>query len=169
MNGTNNYKKHTISLYVSNKPGVLIRIALVFARRAYNIDSLVVSESNDPDYSYMNIVASGEEKTLEQIIKQLNKLVDVVHATDRTDVDTIHRELALIKIHCNPQDRIEILQLANAFQCEPVDLNESNLTLQVSGKSEKLDAVGKVLEKYGVMETIRTGKILIARGEESTA
>ncbi|MFW6313889.1 MAG: acetolactate synthase small subunit, partial [Spirochaetota bacterium] len=116
------FEKHTISLYVANKPGVLIRIALVFARRGYNIDSLVVSAAPDPDFSTMNIVASGDRKTLDQILKQLNKLVDVVHATDRTNDDVIHREMALMKIHCEPELRGEVLQLAKALDCDTVDL-----------------------------------------------
>ena len=161
-------EKHTISLYVANKPGVLIRIALVFARRGYNIDSLVVSPAPDPDFSTMNISASGERKTLDQILKQLNKLVDVVHATDRTNDDVIHRELALIKVHCEPDMRGEVLQLAKALDCDTVDLGERSVTIEATGASDKLDAVGRVFERYGVLELIRTGKVLIARGETIT-
>jgi len=161
-------KKHTISLYVANKPGVLIRIALVFARRAYNVDSLVVSPSPDPDFSTMNIVASGDARTLDQILRQLNKLVDVVHAADRTDEDVIHRELALIKIHCEPDMRGEVLQLAKALDCDTVDLGESSVTIEATGATDKLDSVSRVFERYGVLEMIRTGKVLIARGETIT-
>ena len=162
-------EKHTISLYVANKPGVLIRIALVFARRGYNIDSLVVSPSHDPDFSTMNIVATGDRKTLDQILKQLNKLIDVVHATDRTNDDVIHRELALIKVHCEPDMRGEVLQLAKALDCDTVDLGERSVTIEATGNSEKLDAVGRVFERYGVLELIRTGKVLVARGETITS
>jgi acetolactate synthase-1/3 small subunit len=165
----NDFRKHTISLYVANKPGVLIRISLVFARRGYNIDSLVVSPSSDPDFSTMNIVASGDKKTLGQILKQLNKLVDVVHATDRTNDDVIHRELALIKINCDPDHRGEILQLAKALDCDTVDLGDSSVTIEVTGTSDKLDSVGKVFDRYGLLEMIRTGKVLIARGDTITA
>lgn len=161
--------KHTISLLVSNKPGVLIRISLVFARRGYNIDSLVVSESQDPAYSTMNIVASGDAKTLDQILKQLNKLVDVIHARDRTGEDIIERELAIIKVRCAPEVRTDILQIARAFSCEIVDFSEKSVTLQAAGKTEKLDAVGRIFEPYGIMETVRTGKLLMARGEETTS
>jgi len=168
-NRQNGYKKHTISLYVNNKPGVLIRIALVFARRGYNIDSLVVSEAHDPDFSHMNLVASGDERTLDQILKQLNKLVDVVHAKDNTGEDIIQRELALLKVKCTPEQRTEVLQLAHAFKADPVDLCDSTVTLEVTGKTEKLDAVHRVFNKYGVLEMVRTGKVLIARGEEQTA
>lgn len=163
------FKKHTLSLYVANKPGVLIRIAHVFARRAYNVDSLVVSPSADPDFSRMNIVASGDEKVLDQILKQLNKLVDVVHASDRTNDDVIHRELALIKIHCEPDMRGEVLQLAKALDCDTVDLGESSVTIEATGRTDKLDSVSRVFARYGVLEMIRTGKVLIARGETITA
>lgn len=165
---SNNVKKHTISLLVSNKPGVLIRIALVFARRGYNIDSLVVSESQDPAYSTMNISATGDSKTLEQILKQLNKLVDVIHARDRTDEDIIQRELALIKVRCAPEVRTDVLQIARAFDCKILDLSEKTVILQVAGKTEKIDAVNKIFEPYGIIETMRTGKVLMARGEEYT-
>lgn len=165
---TNNVKKHTISLLVSNKPGVLIRIALVFARRGYNIDSLVVSESPDPAFSTMNISATGDSKTLEQILRQLNKLVDVIHARDRTDEDIIQRELALIKVRCAPEVRTDVLQIARAFDCKILDLSEKTVILQVAGKTEKIDAVNKIFEPYGIIETMRTGKVLMARGEEYT-
>jgi len=162
-------KKHTLSLYVANKPGVLIRIALVFARRAFNVDSLVVSPSSDPDFSYMSIAARGDEEALHRILKQLNKLVDVVHASDRTSDDVIHRELALLKIHCEPDMRGEALQLAKALDCDTVDLGPSSVTIEATGRTEKLDSVSRVFERYGVLEMIRTGKVLIARGETLTA
>ncbi|MCK4516998.1 MAG: acetolactate synthase small subunit, partial [Spirochaetaceae bacterium] len=145
------------------------RIAHVFARRAYNVDSLVVSPSADPDFSTMNIVASGDEKVLDQILKQLNKLVDVVHASDRTKDDVIHRELALIKIHCEPDMRGEVLQLAKALDCDTVDLGESSVTIEATGRTDKIDSVSRVFARYGVLEMIRTGKVLIARGETITA
>ena len=105
---TEEIKKHSISLLVNNKPGVLIRIALVFARRGFNIDSLVVSESNVPEFSRMTIAATGDNKTLDQIIKQLNKLVDVVHATDNTGKNIIERELALLKVFCDSEKRVDV-------------------------------------------------------------
>lgn len=163
------YRKHTISLLVANRPGVLIRISLVFARRGYNLDSVVVSPSNNEDFSMMNIVASGDEKTLDQILKQLNKLIDVVHATDRTGEDILQRELALVKVACPPQNRSELLQLAHALKCETVDLSSESITLQVTGSSERVDSVINVLSSYEVLELIRTGKVLMARGSQLTA
>ncbi len=162
-------KGHTISLLVNNKPGVLIRIALVFARRGFNIDSLVVSPSSDENFSVMNIDVSGDKKTLDQIIKQVNKLVDVVHATDYTDEDLIQRELALIKVQCKPEQRPEVLQLAHALDCVTLDLSETTVTFQITGPTERLDNAQMVLSSYGVVEMIRTGKLIMARGEKVTS
>jgi acetolactate synthase-1/3 small subunit len=116
----------------------------------------------------MNISATGDSKTLEQILKQLNKLVDVIHARDRTDEDIIQRELALIKVRCAPEVRTDVLQIARAFDCKILDLSEKTVILQVAGKTEKIDAVNKIFEPYGIIETMRTGKVLMARGEEYT-
>lgn len=162
-------KKHAISLYVANKPGVLIRIALVFARRGYNIDSLVVSGAHDPDFSHMNVEATGDEKTLDQILKQLNKLVDVVHAKDNTAEDVIAREFTLIKVNCPPDLRSEVLQVAHAFESETVDLSENTITLQIAGESQKIDSIHTVFSKYGVIEMVRSGKMIIARGADRTS
>ncbi len=161
--------RHTISLYVANKPGVLNRIALVFGRRGYNIDSLVVSESTDPGYSYMNIVATGDGETLVQIIKQLNKLVDVVSAKDYSNEDVIQKELALFKINCPPERRTEVLQIAQTFKAVSEDLTSTTLTLMVTGKSEKIDALKEMLSNFGILELVRTGKVLISRGDHRTS
>lgn len=162
-------KKHAISLYVANKPGVLIRIALVFARRGYNIDSLVVSKAHDPSFSRMNIEASGNTKTLSQILRQLNKLVDVVHAKDNDFENVVTRELALLKVICPPERRAEVLQVAQAFEGETVDVTQETITLQVSGDTNKLDSVHAVFDAYGVLEMVRSGKIIISRGKEPTS
>jgi acetolactate synthase-1/3 small subunit len=162
-------KKHTISLYVANKPGVLIRISLVFARRGYNIDSLVVSSGKDPDFSTVNMVVSGDKTVLDQILKHLNKLVDVVSAKDRTDEDIIQKEMALIKISCMGEERLEVLQLAHAMKCEPVDVSEKSVILQVQGRTEELDNVNEVFNKFGIIEMVRTGKILMSRGSVITS
>lgn len=169
MENQKNFGKHEIGLYVANKPGVLNRIALVFSRRGYNIDSLVVSEARDADFSHMNITASGDKETLEQILKQLNKLVDVVHACDYAGRDIVEKELALIKVKSGSDKRTEILQIAQAFKGVSVDITDSTMTFQVTGSSAKLDSAEKMFENYGIMEVVRTGKILMARGEELTA
>jgi acetolactate synthase I/III small subunit len=161
-------KKHLVSLYVANKFGVLNRVALVFARRGFNIDSLVVSEAYDPAFSHMNIVATGEVKSIDLIIGQLNKLVDVVHASNNTDKDVIQRELALVKVRCPPEKRTEVLDVVHTFKGHVVDLAEEALTVQVTGNSEKVDALHRMLGRYGVIEMVRTGKVIVARGEEVT-
>ena len=158
-------EKHTISLYVSNIPGILVRISLVFARRGYNIDSLVVSAAHDPAFSRMTIVATGEKNTLDQILKQLNKLIDVVEAKDETGQEVVHREMALVKIRCSDETRSEVLQLANAFKGDVVDIGDTTITFMTTGKTPKMEAINSVFDKYGVMEVVRSGKLLIARGD----
>lgn len=161
--------KHNISLYVENKPGVTIRIALVFARRGYNIESFVGSPSQDPRYSRINIEATGDSRTLHLMLEQLNRLVDVIHAREYSEEDVIQKELALIKVHCDSDSRTEILQIADAFKCRNVDISDTTMTFQVTGSSSKIDAVRKMLDKFGILEVVRTGKVLIARGEEETS
>jgi len=165
----NRISSHAIGLFVANKPGVLNRITLVFSRRGYNIDSLVVSPAGNPDFSHMNIIASGDNETLEQIIKQLNKLVDVVHATDYSTLEKVEKELALIKVKCNPANRVDIMQVGHAFKGEVVDLSDTTITIQVTGPSRKIDGIKKMFEPHGIIEIIRTGKVLMAIGEELTA
>ena len=165
---SNGLASHSISLLVANKPGVLIRIALVFARRGYNIDSLVVSRAHDPNFSRMTIVASGDLKTLEQIIKQLNKLVDVLHAQDHTGEVMVEKELVLIKVKCPPDKRGEIFQVVEHFNGQTMDLTNSSVTIQVTGNPDKLDAVEAILDPYGVIEMIRSGKLIMTRGEQVT-
>lgn len=159
---------HAISLTVANRPGVLVRVALVFSRRGFNIDSLVVSPSIDGDFSRMNIVAHGDPKDLGQIIAQLEKLVDVVSAKDHTGDDIVMRELALIKLLCAPEERTEILQLAQHFKASTVDMTESSMTLQVTGETEKIDAMTALCARYHMVEFIRTGKVIVTRGPEAT-
>ncbi|MBN2650838.1 MAG: acetolactate synthase small subunit [Spirochaetales bacterium] len=160
--------KHTISLYVKNKPGVLIRISLVFARRGYNIDSLVVSESNDPEFSRMTITGTGDPKTLDLMLKQLNKLVDVISARDMTGENVISKELAMFKITCPQDNRTDILQTANAFNAKILDIGSETVTIQITGNSDKLDNAAAVFKPFGIVETVRTGKVLISRGNLRT-
>ncbi|MEK8023090.1 MAG: acetolactate synthase small subunit [Candidatus Hydrogenedentota bacterium] len=160
--------KHTLSIYVANKPGVLVRVSQVFARRGFNIDSLVVSATNDPRFSRMTIVCSGDADTLEQIIKQCAKLVDVLHARDHSGENVIEREFTLIKVSSPVARRTEILQLVDHFKGQTVDFADESLIIQMSGSTEKLDAAVKLLEKHGIIEEVRSGKILMARGKDET-
>lgn len=161
-------RTHSISLLVANKPGVLNRIALVFSRRGFNIDSLVVSPGTDCGFSRMSVTASGSRDTLDQILKQLNKLVDVLHATDHTGDVVVERELALMKIRCTPEQRTEVLQILDHFKAETVDITEECLMVQGTGSSEKLDAMVMLLRKFDLLELVRTGKVIMSRGSAET-
>ncbi len=163
-----NMKKHSISLYVSNKPGVLIRISLVFARRNYNIDSLVVSQSNNSDFSRMNITATGDPDTLHLMLNQLNRLVDVVHAKEHTNENALQRELALVKVKCDSTQRTDVLQIADVFKARNMDISDYTITFQVTGTSSKLDAFQELLRPFGIVELIRSGNLIMARGVKST-
>jgi len=159
---------HTLSVYVANKPGVLARIAQVFARRGYNIDSLVVSPSKDGRYSRMSIAAKGTAEGLEQIILQLGKLVDVLHCTDHSGAESVVREMALIKVGVSADERTEVLQVFDHFRCETVDLTETSMIALITGRTPKIDACIDMLRKFNVIELVRTGRVLMARGEEVT-
>ena len=160
--------EHTISLFVNNKPGVLVRVALVFSRRGYNIESLVVSPAASGDFSRMTITCSGDPQTLQQIIRQLQKLVDVVRAIDHSDDQSYETELALVKVACALDQRTEILQIAEHFNAKVVDYGPQSLMLRIYGSSEKLDAFMGLVRPYGLRELVRSGKILMARGLQET-
>ena len=159
---------HTLSALVANKPGVLARIAQVFARRAYNIESLVVSPARDGNFSRMTIGASGNPEGLDQIIKNVNKLVDVQHCYDHTFAHAVVRELVLVKVKVGPEQRTEVLQIAEHFACKTVDLTEASMILMCTGGSEKLDACMRLLSKFDIVEVVRTGKVVMTRGEGMT-
>ena len=163
-----NTTQHTLSVYVSNKPGVLARVAQTFARRGYNIESLVVSPARDGNFSRMTIGTSGDPEMLEQIIKQLMKLIDVVHCIDHTFDDSVVKELGMIKILCSPEERGEALQIAEHFGCKTVDLTPRSMILMVTGDNPKVDALVEMLSKFEVIEMVRTGKVVMARGDAST-
>ncbi|MFW5882556.1 MAG: acetolactate synthase small subunit [Planctomycetota bacterium] len=161
-------KLHTISLHVRNRPGVLVRIAQVFARRGYNIESLVVSPGRTDDFSRMTITCSGDPQILEQIIKQQAKLVDVVHATDHTGQDIIDTEIALVKVAVALDERTALLQIAEHYNAKVVDYGEESLILRASGATGKLDAMIGLLQRWPILEVMRSGKIVMMRGPEET-
>lgn len=160
---------HTISIFVANKPGVLMRIASVFARRGFNIDSLVVSPALDGHYSRMTVAAQGDHDTLDQIKKQVGKLVDVLRVIEHTEQSVVEKELALIKVGAAAgANRSEVLQLVDHFKAQTVDFTEESIIIMVTGSTEKLDAFVGMLKKYGIIEVVRTGKVIVARGKEAT-
>ncbi len=157
-------KAHILSVIVENKAGVLARIAGLFSARGYNIDSLSVSETNDPVVSRMTIVVRGNEKILEQIFKQLNKLINVIKVHDLTSEEFIEREMVLIKVNVpNSVIRQDIMQLTNTFRAKIIDVGKKTLTIELVGGSSKIKAMLELLNGFGIREIIRTGKIAISR------
>ncbi len=159
---------HTLSVYVANKPGALARIAQVFARRGFNIESLVVSPAVDGQFSRMTISCSGEPEGLDQIIKQMMKLVDVLHCIDHTYDTSVMKEMGLIKIAVDTDGRSEALQIAEHFGCKTVDLTPESMILQVVGDPAKIDALEEMIQKFKIVEMVRTGKVVMSRGEQIT-
>jgi acetolactate synthase-1/3 small subunit len=156
--------KHTISVLVNNRPGVLARAAGLFARRGYNIDSLAVSATEDPDMSRMTIVVEGPDAVLEQISKQLYKLMDVIKVLDHQDEQVVNRELALIKVDADASVRGEIMQTVSIFRANIVDVSGRTFIVEVTGSADKVDALTNLLRKYGIKEMMRTGRIVLSRG-----
>jgi acetolactate synthase I/III small subunit len=159
--------QHTITALVENRPGVLARVTGLFARRGFNIESLAVSITEDSTVSRITLVVGGDDKALEQIQKQLNKLIDVIKVYDYTETPSVARELALIKIHAEPARRAEIMQICEIFRAKIIDISERTFTIECTGDPEKIDAFKGLLEPYGIKELVRTGKIVLARGGRS--
>lgn len=159
---------HTLSALVANKPGVLARIAQVFSRRGFNIDSLVVSSGRTGDYSRMTITCSGDPAGLDQIIKQVNKLIDVIHCFDHTDQNAVVKEMALMKIEINAESRGEALQIAEHFEARSVDLTLDSIIFMVTGNSDKIDAMINMMKQFEIIELVRTGKVVMSRGVSET-
>jgi acetolactate synthase-1/3 small subunit len=155
--------RHTISLLVENKFGVLSRISGLFSGRGYNIESLSVGETIDPQISVMTIVTSGDDQIIEQITKQLNKLIDVIKVVDMTEFDHVEREMVLIKVAPRHEDKAEILRLTEIFRGRVVDSSLKTYTVEVTGNEKKLSAFIELLKPMGIKEFVRTGKIAIAR------
>ncbi len=156
--------KHTISVLVENKPGVLTRISTLFAARGYNIDSLAVGETDDPTVSRMTIVVAGDEAILEQVKKQLNKLIDVIKVSDFLNVAHIERDLILLKVRADKSVRNEILQIVDIFRAKIVDVSANTVIIEMTGDEEKIQALINMLKPFGIKEMARTGIIAMARG-----
>ncbi|MBQ7953427.1 MAG: acetolactate synthase small subunit [Clostridia bacterium] len=159
--------KHTISILVENQAGVLARIAGLFARRAYNIDSLAVGVTEDERISRVTIVAEGSEHTLEQILKQLNKLIDVIKVRTVSEQELLSRELVLVKVNCTPAQRAELISIAEISEAKISDISVSTMTLELSDYEGKIRTFEELLRPYGIKEIVRTGTIAIQRGSVS--
>jgi acetolactate synthase-1/3 small subunit len=163
-NGSPENLKRTISVVVENKFGVLARIATLFAARGFNIDSLAVGETEDASVSRMTIVASGSEAVLEQVEKQLNKLIDVIKVSSFENEEHIERDLALIKVKADKATRSEIFQIVDIFRAKIVDVAADSLIIEMTGDEDKIEALGTLLKPFGLKEMVRTGIIAMARG-----
>lgn len=159
-------KKHVLSVLVENKSGVLSRVAGLISRRGFNIDSLSVGPTEDPTLSRLTIVVVADDVAFEQITKQLHKLVAVHKITDLTQEEAIERELVLFKVHAVHDRRSEIIEIANVFRANIVDVGKSSLTIEVTGSESKIAGIEDLLRAYGIKEIIRTGIIAMSRGSK---
>ncbi len=159
--------QHTISVLVVNQSGVLSRISGLFSGRGFNIESLNVAETNDPDISRMTIVTRGDDKKIEQITKQLNKLVDIIKVTDLTEEGFVDRELILVKMNAEPRVREEILRIVEIFRAKVVDVSSATYTVEITGDDGKIKGFLEMLKPLGIKEIVRSGRIAISRGLKS--
>ncbi|MCK4905776.1 acetolactate synthase small subunit [bacterium] len=162
-------KKHIISVLVENKSGVLSRIAALFAARGFNIDSLAVGETENPEVSRMTIVSEGEENVLEQVVKQLRRLIDVISVSDYTKkgLDYVGRELVLVKVDAPASKRSEIIEIVDIFRAKTVDVSLNSLSIEITGTAEKIQAFLNIMHDFKVKEIVRTGKIAIVRENQT--
>jgi len=156
--------KHTIAVIVENRSGVLTRIAGLFSRRSFNIESLSVGATDNPDYSRMTLSVQGDEVVLEQVIKQLSKLINVIRVSELSPDESIERELAIIKVSADKENRAEIMQLVSVFRASIIDVSSRSMIIEVTGDEQKIDALMLLLRQFGIKELARTGKVSMVRG-----
>ncbi|OMC29719.1 acetolactate synthase small subunit [Mycobacterium sp. GA-1841] len=161
---SNTTPTHTLSVLVEDKPGVLARVASLFSRRGYNIQSLAVGATEHKHMSRMTIVVSVEESPLEQITKQLNKLINVIKIVEQEEDNSVSRELALIKVRADATNRGQVIEAVNLFRAKVVDVSTESLTVEATGTPEKLEALLRVLEPYGIREIAQSGMVSVSRG-----
>jgi len=159
--------KHVIAALVANEPGVLARVAGMFAARGFNIDSLVVGRTENPEFSRMTIVVSGDMSTLEQVRKQLAKVVEVVRVVDYVGTDYVERDLMLIRVSTPSATRHEVIELADLFRARVVDVGHEEMTIEMAGSEDKVEALVDLIQPYGIVEMARTGVIAMARSEKA--
>jgi acetolactate synthase-1/3 small subunit len=157
-------RKHILSLTVENRPGVLARIAGLFSRRGFNIDTLAVGPTEDPDVSRVTLTLDGAVHPIDQVTKQLHKLVNVLKIRDMEPEETIAREMALFKVTAAVENRAEIMQFAEIFRAKIVDVSRRTMTIEITGSADKVEAFEKMIRPHGLVEMVRTGEIAIARG-----
>jgi acetolactate synthase I/III small subunit len=157
-------RTHTLSVLVEDKPGVLARIAALFSRRGFNIESLAVGATEQKDMSRMTIVVSAEETPLEQITKQLNKLINVIKIIEQDDENSVSRELALIKVRADAGTRSQVVEAANLFRANIIDVSPESLTVEATGNRGKIEALLRLLEPFGIREIVQSGVVSLSRG-----
>ncbi len=155
--------RHIISVEVENRFGILARISSLFSARGFNIDSLAVGETEDPTVSRITMVVPGDDQIIEQVIKQLRKLIDVIKVVDLTNQDTVERELVLVKINAKRADRAEIMRIVDIFRARIVDIHPFSFTIEATGTEDKIKGILTLLRPFGVKKLVRTGKIALAR------
>lgn len=155
---------HTLSVLVENHPGVLVRVAGLFSRRGFNIESLAVGITDNPKISRMTIVVEGDDHTLEQVTKQLNKLINVLKVSDISQDESVNRELVLIKINAEPSRRSEIMQIVETFRAKIIDFSKQSVIIEITGDDNKVNALLELLKEFGIKEVARTGKVSLIRG-----
>ena len=158
---------HTLSVLVENKPGVLARIASLFARRGFNIDSLAVGPTEHPEISRMTIAVNVADKPLEQVTKQLNKLVNVIKIVELEPTSSVQRELVLVKVKADLESRSQVLEVVQLFRAKVIDVSTDAVTIEATGSADKLDALLRMLEPFGVKELVQSGMVAIGRGPRS--
>ena len=159
--------KHTLSVLVENKPGVLARVSGLFSRRSFNIDSLAVGETENPDVSRITIVVNAETSPLEQVTKQLNKLVNVLKIVELEPSQAVQRELLLVKVRADETTRRDVLQIVQLFKAKVADVGPEALTVELTGRPDKLEAMLNMLEPYGIREMVQSGMVALGRGPRS--
>ena len=159
--------RHTLSILVENRPGVLVRVAALFTRRAFNIHSLAVGETEEPSISRITVQVDAEDLPFEQVTKQLNKLVNVLKVVELHPQDSVTRKFVLFKVQANAENRSQVLQIVNLFRASAVDVHRESLVIQAAGVQSKLEALMETLEPYGINEIVQSGAVAIGRGPRS--
>ena len=159
--------KHTLSVLVENKPGVLARVSGLFSRRSFNIDSLAVGETENPDVSRITIVVNADSSPLEQVTKQLNKLVNVIKIVELEPAQTVQRELLLVKVKADSATRGQVLETVQLFRAKVVDVSPESLTIEATGTADKITALLRMLEPYGIREMVQSSMVAVGRGPRS--
>lgn len=155
--------RHTLAVLVENRPGVLVHVSGLIARRAFNIESISAGHTEEPDMTRITIVVEGDDRNLEQVVNQLSKLVDVIKIIDLTSEPSIERDMALIKVKASPETRSDIVDIVEIFRAKIVDVNRETMVIELTGEESKIDALCEVLKDHGIVEMVRTGKIALSR------